>query len=185
MIQILFNPERTLRLRILSTQGIGRAWVEGHSVELQDVGHGARMCLDAESRALSDLGEGRYRLRNGPYMRRFLDGYHPMRVVLQVQYPLDALRFEAAWPGPQPGLEVHQGPGEVRVDATFEGRLYTCMNFLALGGVAAPGPSPPCSGEPIKNSEQPSRGSLRGPSAGLRALWFGQTGARPSAHPQG
>jgi hypothetical protein len=142
--QILFNPERIRRLRILSAEGIGRAWVEGHSVQLEDVGRGARLCVGGESRALSYLGEGRYRLQNGPYMRRFLDGYYPMRVVLQIQYPSDLLRFEAPRPGLQPGLEVLERGGELQVDATFEGRLFTCMDFLALGRVGDLGPSPPC-----------------------------------------
>jgi hypothetical protein len=142
--QILFNPERIRRLRVQSAEGIGRAWVEGHSVQLEDVGHQARLCIAGESRALSYLGQGRYRLQNGPYMRRFLDGYYPMRVVLEIQYPPDALRFEAPYPGLQPGFEVRLREGEVRVEAAFEGRLYTCMDFLAAGGVAEVAPAPSC-----------------------------------------
>jgi hypothetical protein len=150
--QILFNAERIRRLRIASAEGIGRAWVEGHSVQLEDVGRQARLCIAAESRALHDLGDGRYRLRNGPYMRRFLDGYYPMGVVLEVHYPTDSLRFEAPFPGPQTGFEVRQAPGEVRVEAAFEGRLITCMDFLSAGGAAGgaaggmvqPRPAPPC-----------------------------------------
>jgi hypothetical protein len=142
--QILFNPERIRSLRILSAKGVGRAWVEGHSVQLEDVGREARLCVGGESRALRYLGEGRYRLQNGPYMRRFLDGYYPMRVVLQIQYPAGSLRFEAPHPGLQPGLDVRERAGEVLVDATFEGRLYTCLDFLASGRTGDPGPSPPC-----------------------------------------
>lgn len=142
--QILFTPERIRRLRVQSAEGIGRAWVEGHSVQLEDVGHPARLCIAGESRALSDLGQGRYRLQNGPYMRRFLDGYYPMRVILEIRYPPEALRFEAPQPGPQKGFEVRHREGEVQVDATFEGRLYTCMDFRAAGDRAETGPTPPC-----------------------------------------
>lgn len=146
--QILFNPERIRRLRIQSVEGIGRAWVEGHSVQLEDVAQQARICIGGESRALSYLGQGRYRLRNGPYMRRFLDGYYPMRVVLQIQYPPDALRFEAPHPGPQPGFELRLREGEVLVEAAFEGRLYTCMDFLAAGGATQVAPAPSCPEDP-------------------------------------
>lgn len=152
--RIVFHPQRIRHLRILSAEGIGQPWVEGHSIQLQDVGHGARLCVGGESRALHDLGEGRYRLQNGPYMRRFLDGYYPMRVVLQIQYPSDFLRFEAPRPGLQPGLDVRQRDGEIQVDATFEGRLYTCMDFLAVGRVGDLGPPPPC---PEDQGPQPVR----------------------------
>lgn len=142
--QILFNPERIRRLHVQSAEGIGRTWVEGHSVQLEEVGQQARLCITGESRALSYLGQGRYRLQNGPFMRRFLDGYYPMRVVLEIQYPSDALRFEAPHPGLQPGFEVRLREGEVRVEAAFEGRLYTCMDFLATGGVAEVARAPSC-----------------------------------------
>jgi hypothetical protein len=142
--QILFNPERIRHLRVQSAEDIGRAWVEGSSVQLEDVGPRARLCVTGESRALSDLGQGRYRLQNGPYMRRFLDGYYPMRVELEIRYPAESLRFVAPLPPPQPGFEVRPRAGEIQVEATFEGRLYTCMDFLGAGHVGDPGPPPPC-----------------------------------------
>jgi hypothetical protein len=142
--QILFNPERIRHLRVQGAEDIGRAWVEGSSVQLEDVGRRARLCVAGESRALSDLGRGRYRLQNGPYMRRFLDGYYPMRVELAIRYPAESLRFVAPLPAPQPGFEVRPRAGEIEVEATFEGRLYTCMDFLGAGHVGDPGPPPPC-----------------------------------------
>lgn len=142
--QILFNPERIRHLRVQSAEGIGRAWVEGASVQLENVGPRARLCVNGESRALGDLGQGRYRLQNGPYMRRFLDGYYPMRVELEIRYPPELLRFVAPLPAPQPGFEVRPRAGEIEVEATFEGRLYTCMDFLDAGHAGEPGPLPPC-----------------------------------------
>lgn len=150
--QILFNPGRIRGLRILSAQGIGRSWVDGHGVELEDVGPAARLCVAAETQALGYLGGGRYRLRNGPYMRRFLDGYYPMRVVLEIRYPPDALRFEAPLPASQPGFEVRHREGELVVDATFEGRLYTCMDFVVVGQGTGLGPAPPC---PVDGGPRP------------------------------
>jgi len=150
--QILFKRGGIRGLRVQRAEGIGRAWVEGHSVQLEDVRPGARLCIAAETRALIDQGEGRYRLQNGPYMRRFLDGYYPMRVVLDVQYPAGLLDFEAAHPAAHPGLEVRAEPGHLTVDAAFEGRLFTCMDFRLSGGVPVDRcdrePRPPCPGEP-------------------------------------
>lgn len=142
--QIVYNPERIRNLRVRSAEGVGGAWVEGPSVQLQDVRPGARVCVSGESRALIDLGQGRYRLQNGPFMRRFLDGYYPMRVVLQTRYPPELLRFEGVRPGSQPGFQVSRRDGEIEVDATFEGRLFTCMDFMAFGQVDEGGSAPPC-----------------------------------------
>jgi hypothetical protein len=127
--EVKFHPERIRGLRVTGAERIGRAWVEGPSVQLQNVGHGARLCVAAESRALLALGEGRYRLRNGPFMRRFLDGYFPMRVELDVYYPSATLSFAGSEPRAQPGFEVHAESGRLRADATFEGRLFTCLDF--------------------------------------------------------
>ena len=127
--QITFNPKRVRNLRITSAVHIDRAWVEGHSVQLQDIQAGARLCLSTEIRAFLDLGHGYYRLRNGPYMRRFLDGYYPMRVLIDVQYPAQTLELVRSQPPAQPGLELRSEPGRLRIDASFEGRLYTCVDF--------------------------------------------------------
>lgn len=127
--QILFSAERIRGLEVVSAEGIGRAWVEGHSVQLTDIAPEATLCIRAESRAMSALGDGRYRLRNGPYMRRFLDGYYPMQVVLDVSYPADRLVLVQHQPATQPGFEVRAESGHVAVDAAFEGRLFTCLDF--------------------------------------------------------
>ncbi len=127
--QILFSAERIRGLEVVSAQGIGRAWVEGPSVQLADIAPEATLCIRAESRALFALGEGRYRLRNGPYMRRFLDGYYPMQVALDVSYPADRLALVQHQPATQPGFDVRAESGHVAVDAAFEGRLFTCLDF--------------------------------------------------------
>jgi hypothetical protein len=145
--QIVYHPERIRALRITSQEGLGRAWVEGHSVQLEDIEKGSRLCIAAESRALLDLGSGRYRLRTGPYMRRFLDGFYPMRVRLDVRFPLGILGFVRAEPEPQPGFDLNAAPGRIQVDTAFEGRLYTCLDFIAPRSPAAQAPAPPCTGD--------------------------------------
>ena len=131
--QILFSPERIRDLEVVSSDRIGRAWVEGHSVQLTDIAPEATLCIRGESRALTALGEGRYRLRNGPYMRRFLDGYYPMQVVLDVSYPAERLDLVQHQPNAQPGFEVHAESGHIAVAAAFEGRLFTCLDFCERG----------------------------------------------------
>lgn len=122
--QIVFHPKRIRGLRILGSEGITAARVEGASIQLQVIGPGARLCLRAESLALQRLPDGCHRLRNGPYMRRFLDGFYPMRVRLQVRFP-PALKPRDIKPRVQPGLQLTLSPGLLSIDALFEGRLFT------------------------------------------------------------
>ncbi|MGB5832275.1 MAG: alpha/beta hydrolase [Thiohalocapsa sp.] len=127
--QIMFKAGRVRKLEIASSSNIGRAWVEGHSVQLEDITQHARLCIRGESQAFQRLGDGHYRLRNGPYMRRFLDGYYPMRVALSIDYPADQIRLVGQSPTSQPGFDVREREHGVEVDATFEGRLVTCFDF--------------------------------------------------------
>lgn len=131
--EIVFRPERTRKLRILSQRNIGAARVEGASVQLRDVHKGASLCLELESRALTRLPGDRWSLRNGPYMRRFLDGYYPIRVYIRIRYPAELLEVGYLSPEPQPGLTVRRTPGEIELDSWFEGRLSTRFDFCRRG----------------------------------------------------
>ncbi len=128
-VEIVFRPDRIQGLRVSAQNQVGRAWVEGASIQLEDVQPGARLCLRAQSRALHGSGDGTYSLRNGPFMRRFLDGYYPMRVSMEVSLPEDCLAFVDIEPRPQPRFKVWQSPESVSFDAWFEGRLYTKIRF--------------------------------------------------------
>jgi hypothetical protein len=142
--QILFRANGIRNLAIERSKNIGRAWVEGHSVQLEDVGADAELCIRAESRALQSLGDGLFRLRNGPYMRRFLDGYYPMRVALSIDYPGQRLRLVGQTPEIQEGFSVDRAHNRLQVDATFEGRLVTCFDFCERADDTCGGMAPAC-----------------------------------------
>lgn len=127
--EIVYRPERIRDLRIVGVEGVGASWVEGASVQLGDVNQGASLCVAAESRALEPLPGGGYSLRNGPYMRRFLDGFYPMRVSLDIHYPADRMRLIRFDPPAQPGYRVETEPGRIKSDGWFEGMLYTRFDF--------------------------------------------------------
>jgi len=134
--EVVFRPERTRGLRILSHRNLGTARLDGASVQLQDIRQGASLCLEVESRALTRLPGGGWSLRNGPYMRRFLDGYYPMRVYIRIRYPADLLAAGEFSPQPQPGLTVRRTAGEIELDSWFEGRLNTRFGFCRRGSPA-------------------------------------------------
>lgn len=127
--QILFNLSRIKDLKITSYSNIEQAWVEGPSVQLKNVTAGARLCVAAQSRALVKTGANTYTLKNGPFMRKFLDGYYPMHVSMTVKLASNDLTLEKVTPQEQPGFAVTKSPGEVNIDAWFEGRLQTEMQF--------------------------------------------------------
>lgn len=131
-IQIVYNPHRVKDIEIIEIRGIEEAWVKDASVQLRNVGEHAKVCIRSNSLALEPNDDGSYSLHNGPFMRRFLDGYYPMHVTVSVSLPEDYLSFDRITPQQQPGLVVKQCNDCVRFDAWFEGRLNTELRFNAL-----------------------------------------------------
>lgn len=129
--QILFARDRVRELEVTAFDGVGDAWVKGHTVQLADIKPGASLCLRAYTQAV-EITDDAIILRNGPFMRRFLDGYYPMSVVLAVRFDPKRHRFDSMFPPPQAGLRVWHNPGLVRFEAWFEGRLRTELRFKIL-----------------------------------------------------
>jgi hypothetical protein len=130
-VQIVYNADRIRGLRITEQRNIGEARVEGHTVQLTDVKDNARVCINAESRALAIDEDGTYILQNGPFMRKFLDGYFPMRVTIDIQLP-DNLRYIDIEPSEQEGFKVISKKDRLQLDTWFEGRLVTKIKFRRL-----------------------------------------------------
>lgn len=127
--QIVFRAERVRELEIVSFGGIGKAWVEGASVQLRDIGPEARICLKVQSQVMLKNTDGTYHVNNGPFMRRFFDGYYPMRVSMEVRLRTDKLRYLDITPPQQDGFKVDAGRRHVKFDVWFEGRLQTLIRF--------------------------------------------------------
>lgn len=127
--QIAYNADRIRNLRITRAENIGRAWVEAHTVQMENISANATLCIEAQTQALSPDGQGGFQLKNGPYMRGFLDGYYPMRVSMTVSLQAPGLVFRDIEPAPQPGFKVSTSDREVLFEALFEGRLNTLMRF--------------------------------------------------------
>ena len=124
-IVIQFNPERVQDIRIAEFEGMAEARVEGHKVELRDVKRGASICIDLRSRVLDEQGPNQWRLRAGPLMRRYLDGYLPMQAELQIQWPEGLLRVVSQDPSNQDGAQLQARSDGTNWQLTFAGRLNT------------------------------------------------------------
>ncbi len=127
--QITFREGFVRDLKVERFSRIADAWIEGASVQLRNIKRGAQLCLSAQTRALRHNGNGYYNLLSGPYMRKFLDGYYPMRVSLAVDYPAEQLTLIDMSPSPQPGFKFEEAPGRIGLDALFEGELMIQIQF--------------------------------------------------------
>ena len=129
-IVVAFNPRRVQQIDIASTDGIGRAWVDGHRVELADVQRGGKVCIHLRSRALERVeGSARWRLYAGPLMRRYLDGYLPMQARLAFQWPAGLLRVATTTPAAQPGVHIDALSNGLSMDIVFAGRMSATVEL--------------------------------------------------------
>ncbi len=127
--EIVYRYRNMRGLRVVSTENIGRAAPEGQSVQLSDVGQNATLCIQAEVQILYPRPDGGLELRNGPFLRKFLDGYFPLHVRLEISYPPGLLRHTAISPEPQAGFAVHSGQGLIQIDSWFVGTLNIRVRF--------------------------------------------------------
>ena len=131
-VVVAFNRERLQHLEILESSGVGRAWVEGHRVELSDVQRGGHVCIGLRTQALESSGPGRWTLHAGPLMRRYLDGYLPMDARLSLHWPAGLLAVEQTSPPPQPGVRLSQDGSGATLDLTFAGRMTAVWELKQL-----------------------------------------------------
>jgi len=128
-VEVVYRYHQMRNLKIHSIKNIKHARVEGQSVQLEDVGKRASLCVSLQARILYKDGKRRFVLRNGPFERRFLDGYYPLHVQLDVHYPADDIRYVGSKPGAIPGFKVRKARASVFVETWFEGKLMTELMF--------------------------------------------------------
>ena len=130
--QIVFREDRIRDLRIVSSTGIESSSVEGATVQLKQVGPGAKICVALKSKVLYLQPDGTYHIANGPFMRKFLDGYYPMHVSMEVIVKSKKLIFHDITPNKQVGFKVSIQPKLIIFDAWFKGRLNTLIRFKTM-----------------------------------------------------
>jgi hypothetical protein len=137
--QVLYHPRRTRNIEILSSSNIKRAWVEKNSVQLENITKDARVCVHAQVKSLYSNFNGSYSMRNGPFLRKFLDGYYPMRMTMDVSFPKGMLSFEAINPQAQNGFSVEYKDNSMNIEALFVGELEIEIYFTDLTGAGNDG----------------------------------------------
>lgn len=127
-LEVVYQYKQMRQLRIVEQKNIARAEVIGNSVQMKNIQQDNWICIEAQVRVLYRDGDI-FTLINGPYYRRFLDGYYPYHVSFDVQYPSQELEFIRTQPEVRPGFEVIHSTGRIDIDAWFEGRLMTEITF--------------------------------------------------------
>lgn len=127
--QIVFNRDRVRDIKVIRYRNMEKAWVEGPSVQMANIRADAELCMQAWTRALFINDDGTYSLRNGPFMRRFLDGYFPLRVSMVIDYAGTGLKPTVVSPAQQSGFDIWRKKDRIGFDAVFEGQLRTEFSF--------------------------------------------------------
>lgn len=128
-VEVVYRYQQMRNLKIQTTQHIGKAWIEGQSIQLTDVKKGAELCAQLEARIFMQREKGKYFLLNGPFERRFFDSYFPMQVSLSVTYPQNQLRYKSIQPARQKGFKVTTSKNKIDINTWFKGKLVMRIQF--------------------------------------------------------
>lgn len=132
-LQIVFRPNAVRNIKLVQIYRIGKAWVEGATIQLEDVATHSQLCFRSENRIVErDRYTGLYRLKAGPFYYRFLDGYFPMKVDLTIRYPEKVLELYQISPDTEPGISVTRKNGQVHLSSLFQGKLWVEVLFKAV-----------------------------------------------------
>lgn len=129
-LEIVYRYHGMRDLRVTSSAGVAAAVVTGDTVQLTGIRPGGEVCIAAGVQVLLPDGAGGYRLQSGPFHRRFLDGYYPLRLDYRVEWPAGLL-LKSVTPAPQPGFAVSSGSDFLQIDTLFEGMLIIELRFAA------------------------------------------------------
>ena len=129
--EVVYRYQAMRYLKIVKYKGIGRAEIRGQSIQLKHVQKGAELCTSAMVRIFYLNPDGSYSLINGPFHRKFLDGYFPYHLTLEVVYPASRLKVNYTIPVEQPGFSIKQDADKLVLDGIFEGILNVEIVFQA------------------------------------------------------
>lgn len=131
-MEIVFRKGYVRNLDISRSENIGRVWIEDATVQLQDIKKNAVVCITGETLSFKKNGHsGNYIWTGGPYMKKYLDGYFPMKVSIAIDYPSDKLVLEKLTPLAVE-LKTVKLPGHIRLSLLFEGILELETHFKEI-----------------------------------------------------
>jgi len=127
--EIVYRYKSMRGLRITSKRNIETVLVRGDSVQLTNITPKAELCVKAEVRIFYNNPNGTFSLVNGPFHRKFLDGYYPFHVTLKINYPSSLLTLIQTKPEAKAGFSIKKSDNVILIDSYFEGMLNTEIIF--------------------------------------------------------
>jgi len=127
--EIAYKYKRIRNLKITSKHNIETAVIQGQSIQLDNVMRQAQLCIKAEVNILNKNTNNTLSLENGPFHRKFLDGYYPYHVSLKINYPSTLLKLISIKPESQPGFNIEHSANMILIESYFEGVLTTKLVF--------------------------------------------------------
>jgi hypothetical protein len=125
---VVYRKNLIKNLRVISSKNIKQVKVSANKVLLSDVKKDASLCIAATARNFYQNEDKSFSLVNGPYHRKFLDGYYPYRLTLKINYS-PKLKFKFNIPEDQKGFQVTRLDNTLSINTVFEGRLKTEFRF--------------------------------------------------------
>ena len=128
---VVYRKNLIKNLKVLSSKNIKSTKVAGNKVLLNHVSKKASLCIGATARNFYQNEDKSFSLVNGPYHRKFLDGYYPYHLKLNIHYS-PKLKFSFNIPKQQTGFQVKQNSNSLSIETVFEGRLKTEFRFSLI-----------------------------------------------------
>ncbi|MBN2646956.1 MAG: hypothetical protein JXR44_04130 [Thiotrichales bacterium] len=136
-IDIVYNPETTSDLKVVSAKGVGRYQLQTAKVELYQVEQGAEVCIHGRNQTLTyDTVSQTWQIPRGPFMRKFLDGYYPMHLQETIEWEATALKWASLQINENPAAGTYSpkqnldsSKSTLKVDYWFEGKLRPVYKF--------------------------------------------------------
>lgn len=126
---IVYRKNLIKNLSVTSSHNIKQTHVEEENkIVLNDVSKGATLCMSATVRNFYQNEDKSFSLINGPFHRKFLDGYYPYHLNLSIQHH-PKLQYISISPKPQPGFQIKENKNRISLDSWFEGRLKIEFRF--------------------------------------------------------
>ncbi len=130
-IEVVYKYKAMRNLTVSSFKNIGRATIQDQSVFLEQVEHNARLCISADIQVVNQINDSSYEIKQGPFHRKFLDGYYPYHVTLEINYPEGLLNLQYIDPPGKNYQQLKDSPGRLLLDTWFEGILKIRIQFNA------------------------------------------------------
>ena len=123
LTEIVYQYQFIKNFHVTAAENIQSAKINKNHIELENITQHSLLCIEADVKILNKNSDNTYSIKNGPYHRRFLDGYFPFHVTLIIHYPESLLKIKRTSPSNAVGLSLNKERNKIIYDNVFAGQL--------------------------------------------------------------